>query len=200
MNFLSFGKVIVKNIFAMQALTRKLGEPVRLTKEECDAVFEDVKADKMMANKFALICDIKTMSIGVHYNTEKFLQYNIYTLLHEMEENENVPIISRFYNDGFEVKEWTQTVWKDFFTKQIFELTKEQGRIVEVLHKNMGFSNTQIAEALDKTKNTIDVQNKHIKARAKAAFPNQAFGTIRDVVRFLREIGYFQEDISEGEE
>ena len=112
-----------------------------------------------------------------------------------MEENEDVVIIGRFYNNGFEIKEWTQTVWKDFFTKETFELTKEQRRIVEVLHKNIELSNLEIAATLGKMKNTIDAQNKQIIARAKGSFPNHEFATVKDVVRFLREIGYFQEDV-----
>lgn len=64
MNPLTLGTTIVKNIFFMKALTRKLGEPLHLTEGACQQVFEDLKADKMMAQKFALVCNIKTMSIG----------------------------------------------------------------------------------------------------------------------------------------
>jgi hypothetical protein len=279
MNILSLGKVIIKNIFFMQALTRKLGTPVRLTAEECEKVYEDLMADKMMDQKFALMCNIKTMSIDWHYNIEKFLKYkgqldltkffmllhqdfmeeylkwgqatyqyamtrtdlnleplnhctrmtiplklangkyywvmqeaialqldengklvshlNIYTVLNEMEGNENVTIVGRLYNNGFEVKEWTQSVLKNFFTRHSFDLTKEQERIVAVLHKNLEMSNADIAQALQKTKNTIDVQNKLIIAKARIAFSNHEFANIREVVRFLGEIGYFNEEIND---
>ena len=273
MNLLSLGKVIVKNIFFMQALTRKLGEPVWLTEAECNTVFEDIKADTLMAQKFALVCDIKTMSIPFIHNTEKFLSYqgqldlkkfflmlhpdfmedyinwgqatysyamnnkamnieplnhctrmtiplkltngkyhwvlqeavalqidgagnlvshlNVYTILNEMEGDEKVRINGQLYNNGFEVKEWTQTVWKDFFTRQSFELTNEQQRIVEVLHKNSTLSNTEIATLLGKTKNTIDAHNKHILERARHSFTFHTFGNVRDVVIFLKSINYF---------
>lgn len=276
MNPITLGKTILKNIFFMRALTRKLGEPVRLTEGACQKVFDNLKADKMMAQKFALVCNIKTMTIDFQYNTEKFLTYkgeldltkfflmlhpnfmeeyikwgqatytyamnrenltieplnhctrmtiplkltngkyhwvlqeaiglqidavgnlishlNIYTILNEMEGNEDVILVGRLYNNGFEVKEWTQTVWKDFFTHQPFELTPEQRRIVELLQANMDLSNTDIAVALGKKKNTIDVQNKQILARARHSFTFQTFENIRDVVSFLKTINYFEEN------
>ena len=72
-----------------------------------------------------------------------------------------------------------------------FELTPEQSRIVKILNENIELSNLKIAQALSKQKNTIDVQNKQILTRAREAFPNHPFETIKDLVRFLREIGYF---------
>jgi predicted amino acid-binding ACT domain protein len=282
MNLFTLGKTIAKNIVFMQGMTRQLGEPVHLSDAACNTVFEDLKTNTLMAQKFALVCNIKTMNIGFHYNTEKFLSYrgtldltkfflmlhpdfmeeylkwgqatykylmkatdivktpltqctrmtiplklknekyywvlqeaiclqvdaagnlvshlNIYTILHEMDGNEDVIITGQLYNDGLEVKEWTQTVWKEFFTLQSFILPKEQQRIVEALHKDLELSNKEIAVLFNKQKNTIDVQNKHIIARANACFPMREFGTVKEVVRFLREIGYFQENVSEIEE
>jgi hypothetical protein len=229
-----------------------------------------------MTQKFALVCNIKTMSIGFSHNTEKFLSYkgtltlekfflmlhpnfmedyikwgqatygyiiynkniiveplnhctrmtiplrlangkyhwvlqeavalqvdsagnlishlNIYTLLNEMEGNEDVKIVGHIYNNGFEVKEWTQTIWKDFFTHQPFELTTEQQRIVAILQGDISLSNTDIAKALGKQKNTIDVQNKQILARARHSFTFQTFENIRDVVVFLKTINFFEEN------
>lgn len=66
------------------------------------------------------------------------------------------------YRQVFEVKEWTQNVWKDFFTHSPFELTPEQERIIEALGQNNTLTNTEIAQLLNKKKNTIDVQNKHL--------------------------------------
>lgn len=275
MNPLTLTKTIIQNYFFMKALTHKLGEPVRLTEGECQKVFDDLKADRMMAQKFALVVNIKTMAIGFYHNTDRFLSYqgqldltkfffmihpdfmedylkwgratynyvidnkviikeplnqcyritiplkiangkyywvlqeamclqidatgnmvshlNIYTLLNEKADNENVKMIGRIYNNGFEVREWTQTVWKEFFTTRPFELTPEQSRVVKALNKNIKLSNLEIAQSLGKQKNTLDVQNKQILARAREAFPNQPFETIKELVRFLREIGYFEE-------
>lgn len=281
MNLISLGKTIVQNYFFMRALNHKLGEPVRLTKEGCEKVFEDLKADKMMAQKFALVYDLKNVVVSFHFNTEKFLSYkgvfdlnkffmlvhpdfmelyikwgqaiysylmqqqhttleplnqctrvtiplklsdgqyhwvlqealpleidaennlvshlNIYTVLHPMEKGEKVVISHRLFNNGFEEKEWTKLVWKDFFTQRPFELTPEMQKIVRLLNDNLELSNTEIAAFLNKQKNTIDVQNKQILMRARESFPSHAFGNIKDVVRFLREIDYFKEDISENE-
>ena len=273
MNPLTLTKTIIQNYFFMKALTHKLGEPIHLTEGECQKVFDDLKADRMMAQKFALVVDVKTQKIIWHLNTEKFLNYkgvfgtekfflsihtdflvdfikwvqanyifiyqnshvldplnqcsrltvplklyddkyhwvlqevtplqvdasnnlvthlNIYTALRPMEEGEKVQIVGRLYNNGFEVKDWTKSVWKEFFTIRPFELTPEQRRIVTVLNENIELSNLEIAQALGKQKNTIDVQNKQILARAREAFPNRPFETIKEVVRFLREIGYFE--------
>ena len=274
MNPLALGKVIIQNYSFMRTLTHKLGVPVRLTEGECQKVFRDLKADRMMAQKFALVIDVKTQKIIWHLNTEKFLNYkgvfatekfflsihtdflvdflkwvqanyifvyqnshvldplnqcsrltvplklydnkyhwvlqevtplqvdasnnlvthlNVYTALRPMEEGEKVQIVGRLYNNGFEVKDWTKSVWKEFFTIRPFELTPEQSRIVETLDKNIKLSNIKIAQALGKQKNTIDVQNKQILARARDAYPNHLFETIKEVVRFLRNIGYFEE-------
>ena len=273
MNPLTLTKTIIQNYFFMKALTHKLGEPIHLTEGECQKVFDDLKADRMMAQKFALVVDVKTQKIIWHLNTEKFLNYkgvfgtekfflsihtdflvdfikwvqanyifiyqnshvldplnqcsrltvplklyddkyhwvlqevtplqvdasnnlvthlNIYTALRPMEEGEKVQIVGRLYNNGFEVKDWTKSVWKEFFTIRPFELTPEQRRIVTVLNENIELSNLEIAQAHGKQKNTIDVQNKQILARAREAFPNRPFETIKEVVRFLREIGYFE--------
>jgi hypothetical protein len=273
MNLISLGKTIIQNYFFMKALNHKLGEPVRLTEDECEKVFSDLKADKMMAQKFALVYDLKNVSVSFHFNTEKFLSYkgafdlnkffmlvhpdfmelyikwgqaiysylmqqnhtileplnqctrvtiplkladgqyhwvlqealplevdaenhlvshlNIYTVLHPMEKGEKVVISHRLFNNGFEEKEWTKMVWKDFFTHRPFELTPEHQKIAHILNENLELSNTAIAAILNKQKNTIDVQNKQILMRARESFPNQTFVHIKDVVRFLREIDYF---------
>lgn len=272
MNILQLGKLIIENYFFMRALTRHIDKPVRLTEKDCQKVFEDLRANPLMPQKFALVLNIKTQEIEFHLNTEKFLTYkgvfdlkkffqllhpdfimdylkwgqsvytyviqnrhlldplnqnaritiplklsdgqyhwvqqealplqadkdnnlvshlNIYTVLHEMDEKENVQLSSRLYNNGFEVKEWTQMLWKDFFTRRPFDLTEELQRIIYLLHQDMTLDNKAIAEHLGKSKHTIDKQNKHILARAREAFPTQTFETIKDLVRFLNEIGYF---------
>jgi hypothetical protein len=273
MNIISLGKTIVQNYFFMKALTHKLGEPVHFSEEACEKVFEDLRLDQIMAQKFALAFNIKTLNIGFHHNTAKFLNYkgkfdlnkffmtvhpdfmeeylkwgqatyryilehketeieplnhstritiplkltdgkyhwvlqeafalqidsngnlvshlNIYTVLNEMIGKEDVVLVGRLYNNGFEMKEWSQMVWKDFFTTRPFDLTPEHQKIVNILNENLELSNTAIAEILNKQRNTIDVQNKQILMRARESFPNHTFGNIKDVVRFLREIDYF---------
>ena len=118
---------------------------------------------------------------------------NIYTVLRPMEDGENVSVIGRLYNNGYEVTEWSRMIWKEFFTSHSFELTPEQHKIVALLNENLTLNNSEIAEMLNKKKNTIDIQNKQILARARVAFPNQPFDTIKEVVKFIRDIGYFED-------
>jgi hypothetical protein len=274
MNLIQLGKTIVQNYFFMRTLTQQLGEPVYLTETACQKAFNALKENPTMAQKFALICNVKTLSIDSQHNTKNFLKYtgnldlnkffmllhpdfmvdyirwgqatysyllqhpeieivplhqctriniplqlsdgryhwvmqealplqldaqgklithlNIYTILHEMAPDENVPLVSRLYNNGFEVKEWSQTVWKTFFTHRPFLLTPAQRQIIETLLQHPQFRNAEIAAHLQKNKNTIDIQNKQILACARIAFPNQPFDNLKEVVHFLREIRYFE--------
>ncbi len=75
MNPLSLGKAIVQNFLFMNALTRKLGAPVHLSKADCQRVVDDLKADKMMAQKFAFVYNIKENTLTYHVNTDRFLAY-----------------------------------------------------------------------------------------------------------------------------
>ena len=59
----------------MNALTRKLGAPVHLSKADCQRVVDDLKADKMMAQKFAFVYNIKENTLTYHVNTDRFLAY-----------------------------------------------------------------------------------------------------------------------------
>jgi hypothetical protein len=135
----------------------------------------------------------EAIALQIDANGNLVTHLNIYTVLNEMIGKDDVVLIGRLYNDGFEMKEWTQTVWKDFFTTRPFELTTEHQKIVNLLNENIELSNTAIAEILNKQKNTIDVQNKQIMMRARESFPSHTFGNIKDVVRFLREINYFDD-------
>jgi hypothetical protein len=116
---------------------------------------------------------------------------NIYTLLHPLDLNEGVKMVARLYNHGFEEKNWTFNIWKDYFTKSPFQLTPQQNRIIEVLRSNSHFTNSEIALALGKKKNNIDIQNKQILARARSSFRKEKFENVHEVVGFLRKLGYF---------
>ena len=82
-----------------------------------------------------------------------------------------------------------------YFTRQPFILSKEQSRIVELLAKNPQYSNTKIAETFGKQRNTIDIQNKQILAKARQSFPNHPFDSVRDVVRLLSEMKLLESQI-----
>ena len=273
MNPLKLGKAILETYFFMRTLTQKIGEPVQLTEEACRKIFADMKADKLMTHKFAMMVNIKMMKIPFHFNTEKFLPYkgkleltkffnlihlnfaidyikwgqavyafiikeqenfepldynyrltiplklkdgqyywvlqesfllqkdannrlvsnlNIYTIIRPMERSEDIEMLGRFYNNGFEIKEWAQSIRQQYFNSPKFELTTQQNAIVTQLHLIPLLNNAQIAELLNTSKDTIDMQNKNMLLRAREAFDNQAFGTVKDVVRFLEDLGYFE--------
>jgi hypothetical protein len=145
---------------------------------------------KMHDNKYHWVLQ-EVMPFQVDASNYVVTHLNIYTPLHPVEDGEKLKVNGRLFNNGFEMKEWTQTVWKDFFTHRPFELTPEHQKIAHILNENLELSNTAIAEILNKQKNTIDVQNKQILMRARESFPNHTFVHIKDVVRFLREIDYF---------
>jgi hypothetical protein len=148
---------------------------------------------KLIDNKYYWILQ-EVIPLQVDAANNLVTHLNIYTIVRPMEDGEKVKLVGRLYNDGFEVKEWTQMVWKTYFTSKFFEFTTAQRQILDILQINIELSNTEIAIALNKLKNTIDVQNKLILARAKEAFPNQPFKNVKELVKFLGDIGYFNEE------
>lgn len=64
---------------------------------------------------------------------------------------------------------------------------------MDALSQNPELSNAQIAQALGKQKNTIDMQNKQILSRARDCFPLHHFESIRDVAAVLRDMAFFEE-------
>lgn len=135
----------------------------------------------------------EALPLQIDANNNLVSHLNIYSVLKPMKKDDKEEMSQRLYDKGMEATEWTKVVWKEFFTRESFSLTPEQRRIVEVLHKNIELTNLEVAQVLGKTKNTIDMQNKQIKARAKASFSHQEFDNIKDIVRFLRQIGYFED-------
>jgi hypothetical protein len=276
MNPLSLGTAMVKNIFFMKALTRKLGEPVRLTEGACDDIFNSLKADTLMAQKFAFVYNIKSVTLKYAVNTDKFLPYkgdldlnkffmlihpdfmekyikwgqavysylmqqqhtqleplnqctritvplklidgkyhwvlqealplqidaannlishlNIYSVLKPMQEGDKDDMSQRLFNKGLEATEWTKVVWKEFFTLQNFELSDKERPIIDLLMIDNRLSNTEIALKLDRLKSTVDAQNKAILSKARASFPYEIFENLRDVVRFLKILNYFDNE------
>jgi DNA-binding CsgD family transcriptional regulator len=276
MNPLTLGTAIVKNIFFMRALTRKLGEPVSLTEGACNDLFDSLKADTLMAQKFAFVYHIKAATLKYHVNTDTFLPYkgdldlnkffllihpdfmekyikwgqavysylmqqqhtkleplnqctritvplklidgkyhwvlqealplqidaannlishlNIYSVLKPMQESDKDDMSQRLYNKGLEATEWTKVVWKEFFTLQVFELSEKERQIMALLMIDNRLSNTDIAIRLNRLKNTVDAQNKAILAKARASFPYESFENLRDVVQFLKNLNYFENE------
>jgi hypothetical protein len=276
MNPLSLGTAIVKNILFMRALTRKLGTPVSLTEGDCQQVFEGLKADMLMGQKFAFIYNIKAATLKYHVNTDKFLPYkgdldltkffmlihpdfmekylkwaqavytylmeqqhtvleplnqcsritvplklidgkyhwvlqealplqidaannlishlNIYSVLKPMQKGDNEEMSQRLYHKGLEATEWTKVVWKTFFTLQVFELSDKEREIINLLMTDITLSNAEIALKLGHPKSKVDGLNKVILAKARASFPSEILENLRDVVRFLKILNYFDNE------
>ncbi len=119
---------------------------------------------------------------------------NIYSIVRPMEASEKVQLDYRLYINGFETTEWTKVFWKGYFTLQPFDLTPDQTKIVQLILEDNTITNAEIGLKLIKQKNSIDMQNKHILAKARTAFTHQNFENIRDVVSFLKTIHYFDKE------
>ncbi len=121
---------------------------------------------------------------------------NIFTPLRPFDHREKIPLVGDFWNKHVRDEEWTQEIWKKYYTSQTFVLSPEQRRIVDVLLQDSSLTNAQIAERLGKQKNNIDVQNKQILARARECFTLHTFETVRDVVDVLAELSFFTNEYS----
>lgn len=118
---------------------------------------------------------------------------NIYTVLNRFIPNEKIPLVGDVWDNNALNEDWTHEIWKKYTTHRAFVLTPAQSEIVAVLNQNLDLTHAQIAEQLGKSKNTIDIQTKQILARARDAFDNQYFTTVRELVQFLQAIQFFQE-------
>ena len=125
---------------------------------------------------------------------------NIYTVLSRFDAKVYVPLVGDIWYNNTQQQDWTHDLWKKVATHRAFILTPTQSQIVAVLNQNMDFSNAEIALALNKTKNNVDIQNKLILARARETFGSQYFTTIKDVVKFLQEMQFFQEQIYKADD
>lgn len=122
---------------------------------------------------------------------------NILTPLRPFDSREKIPLVGDLWNKHIRVEEWSQDVWKKFYTSRTFVLSPEQRRIVDALLQNRDLTNAQIAQQLGKQKNNIDVQNKQILARARECFPLHTFETVRDVTNVLDELAFFTNEYSQ---
>ena len=119
---------------------------------------------------------------------------NTYTVVRPYRVGENTPLVGNISGENFDDEKWNNLLWKMYFTRKPFVLTAEQSKIVEALVHNTELSNSEIAELLDKKKNTIDAQNKQILERARASFITESFENVREVVCFLKTMEFFNDD------
>lgn len=119
---------------------------------------------------------------------------NTFTMVRPFITGEKIPLMGTLYDDNFDQIEWNQSFWKMFFLHKPFDLTPEQNKIIEVLTLNSDLTNSEIAEKLNKKKNTIDIQNKQILERARESFKYETFENVREVVDFLKSVQFFGDD------
>ncbi len=277
MNYLHLAKAVIGFYFFMKRHTANYGDPIYLSEEECQKIYENIKADKYTKNRYFFVMDIRTSKIKFEYNMEKFLPYkkkytvddsfkathpdyllevlmwaettfryvttelklsqnfkpmeqhyrvtipikmkdgkyhwmlqdtsplqfdknnnvvtvmNTFTMVRPFITGEKIPLMGTLYDENFDQIEWNQAFWKMFFLHKPFVLTPEQDKIIEILTQNSDLSNTEIAEKLNKKKNTIDIQNKQILDRARESFKNEKFENVREVVSFLKSVQFFSD-------
>ena len=139
---------------------------------------------------------------GLQFDAQNNLisHLNIYTILSRFNEKEKIPLVGDMWDSNAKQQDWTHELWKKVVTHRAFVLTHAESQIVEELNKNSHLTNEEIGVILNKSKFTIDGQSKKILARARDAFGNQFFMTTKDVVQFLQERAFFQEQlIKKGE-
>lgn len=126
-------------------------------------------------------------------NNNLIAHLNIYTILSEYNPKEKFPLVGDIWDNNERHDDWSHELWKKVNIHRAFILTPQQSRIVNLLKDNLELNNAEIAEQLGKKKNTIDVQNKQILSRARDCYPGQKFQNIKDLVLFLKEMEFFQE-------
>lgn len=123
----------------------------------------------------------------------------LYSIIRPFEKKEELPFVGYVWDEGFKHEEWSKAIWKRYFTRQPFILTPELNRIMDLMIQNPHISNGEIADQLGKQKNTIDMQNKQILAKARQSFPNQTFETVRDVAQFLSDLNLMDFKMSDDD-
>lgn len=114
-----------------------------------------------------------------------------YTMLRPFIKGEKIHIMGTLYDENFENKsELNYAFWKTVYVRKPLELTPEQNKIIDLLCEDPSRTNGEIADLLNKKKNNIDVQNKHILERARKSFQNETFENVRDVVEFMKSINF----------
>ncbi len=118
--------------------------------------------------------------------------FNVYTVGQKFDETQNLPLVGDIWDNHFNDEAMSLELKKHRFTRKPFILTTEERRIVDFMNKNREASNEGIAKNFEKSPNTIKAQNVKILEKARESFINQSFQSTKDLVRFLRELDYFE--------
>lgn len=120
---------------------------------------------------------------------------NRYTVLEPYDEKPEKPLIGEIWDENFLNENWTKELGREkFFHLSVFVLTPVQRQIVDIFYQNPGYTNRDVAAALNKKLNTIERHNKDILAEAKESFPNfddLKIKTVKKFARFLHDYNYF---------
>lgn len=112
-----------------------------------------------------------------------------YTVLRPFVKGEKTLVMGTLYDENFENKPGLNyAFWKTYFVRKPLVLTLEQNKIIDLLIEDISRTNADIADLLQKKKNTIDIQNKQILERARLSFQNETFDNVRDVVEFMKSM------------
>ena len=118
--------------------------------------------------------------------------FNTYTITRPYDERENTALIAELWQENFNDEMWTQQLKKLKFTRNIFTLTPRQKQILEIMRENPEITNAQIAAGLGNQKDTVDTLKKQILAKARNSFSDTPFQTVKDLISFLENMGFFQ--------
>jgi DNA-binding CsgD family transcriptional regulator len=75
MNILKITKAVVENTLFMKGLTRDFKDPVLLTETELLSVFDSLRNDRIMANRFATAVNITNWKVLFEHNMSVYLNY-----------------------------------------------------------------------------------------------------------------------------
>jgi DNA-binding CsgD family transcriptional regulator len=118
--------------------------------------------------------------------------FNTYTITRPYDKREKTALIAEMWQEGFNYETWSQELRKLKFTRNVFSLTPRQKQILNLMRDNPELTNAQIAEGLGNQKDTVDTLKKQILSRARDSFPDTPFQTVKELILFLEEMGFFQ--------
>jgi DNA-binding CsgD family transcriptional regulator len=124
---------------------------------------------------------------------EKLLSiFNTYTVTRPYDKREKTSLVAEIWQESFNEETWSQELRRLKFTRDVFSLTRRQKQILEIMRENPELTNAQIAEGLGNQKYTVDTLKKQILGKSRNSFPDTQFQTVKDLILFLENMGFFQ--------
>ncbi|MFN0200703.1 MAG: hypothetical protein ACKVTZ_04250 [Bacteroidia bacterium] len=135
---------------------------------------------------------METTPLTIDKDSNLLSIFNTYTITRPYDKREKTALIAEMWQEGFNYETWSQELRKLKFTRNIFTLTPRQKQILEVMRDNPELTNAQIAVDLGNQKDTVDTLKKQILGKSRNSFPDTSFHTVKDVILFLENMGFFQ--------